>query len=104
MAPRGDISRPQRWDPDGGPWEDYTEGPRTLSISLLIALFKVPKKSSICGVSHICDRGVKVAGMPFSPCLSPSQLVCLPPSHIQSVSKLSRTYLMVFIYPFHVGF
>ena len=47
----------------------------------LIALFKVPKKSSICGASRVCDRGVKVAGMPFSPCLSPSQLVCLPVPH-----------------------
>lgn len=40
--------------------------------------------------------------------MSPSQSACLPPPPppppVQSVSELRRRYLMVFIYPFHVGF
>lgn len=110
MAPRGDISRPQRWDPDGGPWEGYARGLGTLSISLslflpfLISLLKVPKKSSICEASHVCDRGVKVVGMPFSPCLSPSQLVCLPrPTSSLSASSAWLTSWFLFIH-FTFGF
>lgn len=64
---------------------------------------KVPKQINICRTSHVCDKGVKVA----LACPSPhvSHPVSLSVSSVpQSVSKLSQSYLMVFIYPFHVGF
>lgn len=36
MAPRGDISRPQRWDPDEGPWEEVYRGVPGLSVSVSV--------------------------------------------------------------------
>lgn len=99
---------------DGIQMEDhgrgYTGGPGTLLLCLcpflpfLIALFKVPKKSSICGTSHVYDGGVEVASMPFSPCLSPSQLVCLPhPTSSLSASSALLTSWFLFI-RFTLGF
>lgn len=76
----------------------------SLSFCLSLSLFKVPKKSSICEASHVCHRGVKVAGMPFSPCLSPSQLVCLPrPTSSLSASSAWLTSWFLFI-RFTLGF
>lgn len=78
----------------GSRWENhgrgYTGGPRTVLLFLSPSFFafayctarhEFPKRAASVGRPNVCDRGVKVAGMPFSPCLSPSQLVCLVAPH-----------------------
>lgn len=91
-----------RWGTMGGVYRGSRD---TLSLPFLpvcIALFEIPRRSSICGASRVCDRGIKVAGMPFSPC--PSQLVCLPrPTSSLSASSAQLTSWFLFI-RFTLGF
>lgn len=78
----------------------------TLSVSLLFSLslshcLKFPKRAASVGRLWQRRLGSGHALLP----MSLTQSACLPPpSHIQSVSMLSLTYLMVFIYLFHVWF
>lgn len=73
-----------------------------LSVSLLFFWFlsprlKFPKEQHLWDVPCL-DWGIKVAGMPFSPCLSPRQLVCLPAAHPvcqQAQPDLPAFYLSV---------
>lgn len=104
MAPRGDISRLQRWDPDGKPWEGYTGGLRILLLFLTLSFFafflsrhlKFPKRASV-GL----PVSVGVAVVTSSRHTHPDSLSA-PRTRIQSVSKRGSAYLMIFIYPSHL--
>lgn len=107
MAPRGGISRPQRWDPDVGPEEGHTGGPKTLlflySLSLSLSFsfsyhtdLSSQKRAALVG--RPMSVGVRVASMPFSPCLAPSQLVCTPcftSSLSASSARLTSWFLFI---------